>query len=114
MKNQSVHKEFIHPVLNAEVQTISGQYIYSAERRLEFNDQQVLYFIGCAIVDSSCCGAGGCVFALVPGYIRDWKYKKSNDNLSVSRVEPIQDANARSEIRRLILKIDPVQQVNFE
>ena len=114
MENQSILKDFIHPVLNAEIRAISGHYVLSRERRLAFNDREVLYFIGCATVDSSCCGAGGCAYALVPGYIREWKYKKSSVDLAVSRVEPIRDAGTQSEIRRLILKKDPVQQVNFE
>ena len=114
MENKSVLKNFIHPVLNTEIRTISGQYVLSRERRLTFNDQRVLYYIGCATVDSSCCGAGGCSYALVPGYIREWKYKKSRDDLSISRVEPIRDAGIQSEIRQLILKKDPVQQDNFE
>ncbi len=114
MGEQADFIDFIHPVLNAEIRTISGHYVLNRERRLAFNDRKVLYFIGCAIVDSSCCGEGGCAYALVPGFIREWKYKKSSGDLSVSRVEPIRDAGAQSEIRRLILKKDPVQQVNFE
>ena len=114
MENQSEIKDFVHPDLNAEIRTISGHYVLSRERRLTFNNRKVLYFIGCATVDSSCCGAGGCAYALVPGYIREWKYIKDSGDLSVSRVEPIRDAGTQSEIRRLILEKEPVQQVNFE
>ena len=106
--------DFIQPILNTEIRTISGQYLLTRERRLEFYNQRVLYYVGCATVDSSCCGTGGCSYALVPGYIREWKYKKSRDDLSISRVEPIRDAGIQSEIRQLILKKDPVQQVDFE
>ena len=106
--------DFIHPVLNKAVRAISGHYIFSQENRLLYNGRQVLYFIGCAVVDSSCCGPGGCTYALVPGYIKEWKYKTGRDDLFVSRVEPIRDADVQSEIRRLISKKDSVQQVNFE
>jgi hypothetical protein len=106
--------DFIHPVLNKAVRTISGHYILSQEKRLSYNGQEVLYLIGCAAVDTSCCGPGGCAYALVPGYIRDWKYKTGSDDRFVSRVEPIRDADVQSEIRRLIMKKDSVQQVNFE
>ena len=107
-------QDFTHPVLNEEVRTISGHYILSQEKRLSYNGREVLYFIGCAVVDAACCGPGGCSYALVPGYIKDWKYKTGSDDLSVSCVEPIRDAGVQSEIRRLIMKKDPVQQVNFE
>jgi hypothetical protein len=106
--------DFIHPVLNTEIRTISGQYVLTRERRLAFNDQRVLYYVGCATVDSSCCGVGGTSYALVPGYIREWKYKKSRGDLSISRVEPIRDTGIQSEIRQLILRNEAVQQVNFE
>jgi hypothetical protein len=46
MEGQSVLKDYIHPVLNEEIRTISGHYILSSENRLPFNDRQVLYFTG--------------------------------------------------------------------
>ncbi len=114
MEDQSVLKDYIHPVLNEEIRTISGHYILSTENRLPFNDRQVLYFIGCAVVDSSCCGTGGCAYALVPGYIRQWKYKLNAVNLSVTQVEPIHDKADRQQLGLLIKEKERVQQVNFE
>jgi hypothetical protein len=114
VEGQSVPKDFIHPVLNKAVRTISGHYILSQEKRLSYKGRQVLYLVGCAVVDASCCGPGGCTYALVPGYIEEWKYKTGCDDLFVSRVEPIRDADVQSEIRRLIIKKESVQQVNFE
>ena len=107
-------KDCIHPVLNEEIRTISGHYILSRENRLPFNDRQVLYFIGCGVVDSCCCGTGGCAYALVPGYIRQWRYKLNAGNLSVTQVEPIRDKDDRHELRLLIKAKEGVQQVNFE
>jgi hypothetical protein len=114
VEGQFVPIDFIHPVLNKAVRTISGHYILSQEKRLSYNGRLVLYLIGCAVVDASCCGPGGCTYALVPGYLKEWKYKTGRDDLFVSRVEPIRDADVQSEIRRLILKKESVQQVNFE
>ena len=113
VEEQNVPRDFIHPVLNKAVRTISGHYILSQEKSLSYNGRNVLYFIGCAVVDTSCCGPGGCAYALVPGYIKDWKYKTDRDDLFVSRVEPIRDADVQSELRRMIIKKESVQQVNF-
>ena len=113
VEGQNVPIDFTHPVLNKAVRTISGHYILSQEKRLPYNGRQVLYFIGCAVVDASCCGPGGCTYALVPGYILEWKYKTGPDDLFLSRVEPIRDADVQLEIRQLILEQDSVQQVNF-
>ena len=114
MRGQPVLKDYIHAVLNEEIRTISGHYILSRENRLPFNDRQVLYFIGCGVVNSSCCGTGGCAYALVPGYIRQWKYKLNAGNLAVTQVEPIWDKDDKHELRLLIKAKERAQQVNFE
>ena len=114
MEGQSVLKDYIHPVLNEEIRTISGHYILSREKRLPFNNRQVLYFIGCAVVDSSCCGTGGCAYALVPGYIRQWRYKLKSGDLAVTQVETIGNKDDRQALRGLIKAKEGVQQVNFE
>jgi hypothetical protein len=114
MEGQSVFKDHIHPVLNEEIRTISGHYILSRENRLPYNDRQILYYIGCAVVDSSCCGTGGCAYALVPGYIRQWKYKLNAGNLAVTQVEPIGNKSDRQALRRLIKEKEGLQQVDFE
>ena len=114
MEGQSVLKDYIHPVLNEEIRTISGHYILSRENRLPYNDRQILYSIGCAVVDASCCGTGGCAYAQVPGYVRQWKYKLNSDNRAVTQVEPIRNKNDQQELRRLIKEKEGVQQVNFD
>ena len=114
MEEQNVPIDFTHPVLNKAVRTISGHYILSQEKRLSYNGRQVLYLIGCAVVDASCCGPGGCTYALVPGYVKRWKYKQTSDDLSVTQVNPIKDIDVQKALRRLIMEKEPVQQVNFE
>jgi uncharacterized Fe-S cluster-containing radical SAM superfamily protein len=114
MAPQASVRDYIHPVLNEEIRAISGHYVLIEERRLAYNERKVLYFVGCAVADSSCCAAGGCAYALVPGFIRDWKYKTNPDNLAVSRVERIRDAGIQAEVRQLIQEKETVPQVNFE
>ena len=114
MGGQGELVDFIHPVLNQEVRTISGHYILSREEQLSYNGRKVLYLIGCAVVDSSCCGPGGCAYALVPGYIRQWKYRLTSDNRPVTQVEAIRNINVRQALQRLIKEKEPVQQVDFD
>jgi len=64
-------------------------------------------------VDASCCGTGGCAYALVPGYIRRWKYRRTPDHRPVTRVEPIENKDIQKALRRLIKEKEPVQQVDF-
>jgi hypothetical protein len=66
------------------------------------------------VVDTSCCGIGGCAYALVRGFIRKWKYKKNSNDLPVSQIEPIRDVFLQREIGRLIQTRDKIFQVTFQ
>ena len=97
-------RDFVHPELGREITAIGGHYVFNKEIRLAYNNREVVYLVGYAVVNTSCCGVGGCAYALVPGFIRDWKYKKSNDGLFVSQIESIGDAADQMEVRRRIQK----------
>jgi len=107
-------KEYIHQELNQEVTAIGGHYVLAKEVHLPFRGREVLYLVGYAAFDTTCCGAGGCAYALVPGVILDWKGKTSKDGSPVSRVEPIRDQAVQEEVRRLIEQREMVHQVRFQ
>ena len=69
-------QDFIHPNLGQEITAIGGHYVFNNERRLSFDGRDVLYLVGYAVVDTSCCGVGGCAYAMVPGVVKKWKFKK--------------------------------------
>lgn len=114
MQKQAGGVDFINPVLNEEISTIGGRYILSQEKRLSYDWREVLYYLGCAVVDSSCCGPGGVAYALVPGFIAQWKYRVTSDDRRVTRVKPLHDKVEQEKLRRLIKEREPVQQVNFK
>ncbi|MHC1585287.1 MAG: hypothetical protein ACXQS7_03355, partial [Candidatus Syntropharchaeia archaeon] len=94
--------EYTHTELDEDVKTISGYYIPEKEERLEYNKKEVLYVVGQGMIDSSCCGVGGCRYALIPGYIVNWKKKRNEEGFPVSEVEPISDKKEQEEIRKII------------
>jgi len=51
--------EFVHPMLGEDVTSISGHYALTHERTLRYAGKEVLYFVGYAVCDTSCCGSGG-------------------------------------------------------
>ena len=106
-------QDFIHPDLGQEVTAIGGHYVFNKEARITYNDREVFYLVGYAVVDTSCCGAGGCAYALVPGFVKAWKYKSNISGVSVSQIEPISDPVNQQAIRRLLQKKEVVQQVTF-
>lgn len=106
-------REYIHEKMNQEIETISGHYMFYKEVRLPFNNREILYIVGSAVVDKSCCGPGGCGFALVPGYIVSWESRIDNQGRYVSEVEPISDQSTQKEVNQLIEKTEIVTQVQF-
>jgi len=106
-------KEYTHAELGQEVRSITGYYIPEKEVKLKYNDKEVLYVFGAAVVDNSCCGAGGSGYALVPGYVVKWKNKKSKEGLPISDVEPIRDDVDKQAIAAIIKKKENVNDINF-
>jgi hypothetical protein len=106
--------EFIHPELNKEVQAIGGRYVLTQESVLPFDGREILYFSGYAVIDTSCCGTGGCSYALVPGFVLEWKYKTSAEGNSVSRIERITNPDIRKRVIKLIVERENVSQVIFQ
>lgn len=105
-------REYTHE-LNREVRSISGGYEFEREGNLQIDGREVLYVVGNAVVDSSCCGVGGCRYALVPGYVRQFKTRQDEQGLWISEVEPIIDRATRQEITRVLKEKEIVQQVLF-
>ena len=104
---------YVHLELNQEVTAIGGHYVLVKEVRLPFGGREILYLVGHAAFDTACCGVGGCAYALVPGFVLNWKGQTNADGLAVSRMEAIQDKDEQEQVQRLIEKREPVHQVLF-
>lgn len=114
MQTSTEPQDFVHPQLGREVTAIGGHYVFGKEIRLPYNGRELLYFVGYAVLDSTCCGVGGCAYVLVPGFLRQWKYKKNPDDCFISKMDPIRDHSVQKDIRRLIQKKEMVFQVTFD
>ena len=107
-------KDYIHPQLGREVEAVGGHYVFGKERRITFSSREILYFVGYAVLDSTCCGIGGCAYVYVPGFICQWKYKKKEGNSYVSQIEPIRSHAFQKKVRDFIQKEEMVFQVTFD
>jgi len=106
-------KEYFHEDLNQEVQAIGGRYVLTAEKKLRYNDQEILYLTGHAAFDSTCCGAGGCAYAVVYGIIVNWKQKKKSNGSNISEIIPIRNEDAKKTIQQKIMETESINQVVF-
>ena len=105
--------EYTHLKLNEDINCIAGFYTPGKEVRLKYNGREVLYVIGQAVIESSCCGVGSWGYALVPGYILNWQNKRNEIGLPVSEVEPITDKETRDNIWQIIQTNETISQIEF-
>jgi hypothetical protein len=106
-------REYVHQQLNQEITAIGGHYVLVKEVRLPFGGRELLYLVGHATFDTACCGVGGCAYAMVPGFVLNWKIRMNADGLPVSQVEAVHDPDRQEQVQRLIEKREPVHQVRF-
>jgi hypothetical protein len=104
---------FVHPRLDEPVEAIGGRYGFFAEATLPLDGRVLLYLAGWAVADSTCCGVGGCAYALVPGWIISLHHDKSPDGQAISRVEPIRAPAVQQRLRRILSEKAGVSQVVF-
>ena len=113
MQTHAALQDFVHPRLGQEVTAIGGHYVFGREVRWPYQGREILYFVGYALLNSTCCGVGGCAYVLVAGVVSQWKYKINSNESPVSQVEPITEPVAQRQIRALIQKKEMVYQVTF-
>ena len=106
--------EYTHQGLNQEIRAIGGHYLLVKEARLPYDGREVLYLVGHAAFDTSCCGPGGCAYALVPGFVASWHSDQTEEGLAISQLEPIENGEIQNDIRRVIEGLETVQQVIFQ
>ena len=104
--------EYVHPILNEEISAIAGHYTLIREEILHHESGPVLYFIGYAQMDTSCCGFKGCGYAIVAGRVVSLRCAKTPDDRVVSQIAPIEET-LHQEIARVIREKQGVSQVHF-
>ena len=106
--------QFTHPELNERVEFFGGGYVFIEEGRIIHQGKEVLYLLGMAGVEASCCGRGGSAFIKVPGYVRSWKKTRNAFGQAVSEVERIHRLDCQKEIKRILEEKHPgFRQVEF-
>lgn len=105
--------EFVHPRLGETITAIGGHYAFTKEARLTLDGREILYLVGYGAVDTSCCGMGGCIYAVVPGYVRTSHTEtRSADVRTISLVEPVEE-ETRKAVAAALKEKEGVMQVHF-
>ncbi len=81
---------------------------------IPFEGKEVLYLVGVAGLDASCCGRSGCAFIKVPGFFLSRKRMMDGTGRSVSEVFPIAEEENRKKITQILKEKYPeVTQIEF-
>ena len=99
--------EFTHPRLGEEVRSISGYYVPCEEHTLIHDQREILYVVGRACIDSSCCGNASWGYIQVPGFLIRKHVRGGQTTPPVSEVEPIKDPRQRDIVCERLLKDNP-------
>jgi hypothetical protein len=109
--------EYAHLPLGEDVIAFAGYYTPEKEALLRFRGRDVLYVTGHIVVEATCheggCAAANYWYAIVPGYVLRWQYRRNESGLPVTEVEPIADRETQKEIERLLLEREAVARVDF-
>jgi hypothetical protein len=105
--------EFAHYRLEEETAAIGGRYGFIREARLPCGGREVLYYVGYAVLDNACCGAGGTAFARVAGFVLEWHCGRSPDGRPISRLARVAAGDLQAALSRRIRAGEHVPQVDF-
>lgn len=106
-------EEYNHLEPGEEIRGVSGYYTMEKEMRIPHAGREALVVLGHTIIDNACCGAGGCRYALIPGFIVEWRARTSSRGEPVSLVEPIDDAETQLAIETIVNSLEVVTQIVF-
>lgn len=105
--------EFTHPDLGEEVRSISGYYVPCEEHTLPYDGRDIIYVLGQACIDASCCGSAAWSYIQVPGFLIRKHIRGGGAAPLVSEVESLQDPETRNSIRELLSKEYPGAQIEI-
>jgi hypothetical protein len=112
-KEQYMIREYTHPELGREVRSISGYYLPIEEHVFAYNDREVIYVLGDACIEASCCGSKSWVYIQVPGFLVRRHIRVSHDILPISEVESIEGREDRHSIYQVLIKKYPGAEIEM-
>jgi hypothetical protein len=104
---------YVSEELGSEVATPSGYYRPLEEGYLDHQGRRLLYTLGNACVEASCCGVGDWRYARVEGYVVDDTAGRGGVHGVPVEIETIEDQEERVAIGKLLEEKYPGARVEF-
>ncbi len=112
-ENAAMPYIYIHSDEGSETTSIAGRYVIEKESEIQTEFGAALVAFGFAVVDTSCCGSGGCRFAQVAGIIVERNAGTTEDGKPYSILERVRDESQQRRIRNIIDVSECHCQINF-
>lgn len=103
---------YVHEIAK-EVRSIGARYEFDKEAFLNWEDRRILYAVGNAVVDSSCCGFWGCRYCFVAGFVVRFKFDTDKNGNFLSEVIPITDPGERQLLTEALKNKEGASQIIF-
>jgi hypothetical protein len=100
-------KDYTHLELEQEVHNIAGYYIPNEEHVIPFEGKELLYLLGYACVEASCCGVRNWSYIQVPGFLLRKHVRGGGSKPFISEVEIIEDQELRNRVSEMLLQKYP-------
>lgn len=108
-----MRKNFKHFAIGEEIRSAAGGYIVQKEALAKIGEKEILYYTASAFFDTSCCGAGGCGYAIVAGYVTKYQFNQDKNGTLLTEVETVESENEKEEIKKILLDKENLDQVVF-
>lgn len=105
--------EFTHPELGQEIRGLAGYYVPREEQSLLYDGKELIYVLGDACIDSSCCGVASWSYVQVPGFVLKKHVRGGGSQPAVSEIETIEDKGVREKIIQSLGKKYPGARIEF-
>jgi hypothetical protein len=96
-----------------EIVAPSGYYQPHQEESIDYNGRRLLYTLGTACIEASCCGKGSWAYLRVEGYVVDSDSSQGRDGGTHLEVETIEDSGEKVAIGKLLSERHPGARIEF-
>jgi hypothetical protein len=80
---------------------------------MDYNGKQLLYIVGTACIEASCCGIGSWKYLRVEGYVIEKDSSRSQGDRTYLEIETIENDSDKAAISKLLLDKHPGARIEF-
>jgi hypothetical protein len=100
-------------ILGKEFAAPSGYYQPLEEKIIDHGKRRLLYTLGTACIEASCCGVGSWDYVRVEGYVIEPGSHRDAGEARQIEIDTVEDAGDKALITKLLLDMHPGVRIEF-